>query len=570
MKKRNWGYRIARKIFNIIPHALLGTGRSWQWLRYYPAVLPDYHCFNEWNQCAESDEWTDHDTYQSYVDQNDLSSEEGWLLLHKDCFYWKSPPKLTIVIPVYNTDVKVLYECVLSVRVQAYPYWQLILVDDGSSNVDTCQFLNSGVCADPRIQVYFSEKNEGISKTTNIAIDKADGDYVVFLDHDDRLALDALYLIAGEIKKNSNVDIIYTDRDMISPEGKRYQHLFKPDWSPETLLSGNYIFHLMCYKRSLLISLGGYRSDMDGSQDYDLILRATELKPIVRHIKKTLYHWRQYSDSIALDSNIKDYVFTSGLKAINQALQRRGIDGYATEIHNMWRGNYQINFKTSNIQPVEIVIFDSTLSNQTYVQQINQAINENNSKQPFIAILERGVKPATCNDIYHLVSWLKMEGVGLASGKIITTENRIEYAGATYSKDGEFLTPYQGFSITEHGYMGVTQVVRNVSAPHPFCVIIRREVWQQLNGLNHQYHGVYALFDMALRALAMNWRCVSVPDAKFISKEAYLLESYLTVDKSLFFKNWQQWLDQGDPYYNSHFVRDSQEWMYHLAYNKNN
>ncbi|NOR81651.1 MAG: glycosyltransferase [Methyloprofundus sp.] len=556
---KDWGYRAVRKIFNYIPASFITKKKSWQWLRFYPAIIPAQYCFNEWNKAIKD---KDYHNYQIWIDQNSLATLEAWRLLQQKSYYWQSPPKISIVTPVHNTQVDVLYECIVSVRAQAYPYWQLILVDDGSSNIETHKLLKSGVCKDPRIQVHFTHQSQGISGATNIAIQKSQGDYIVFLDHDDRLALDALYLVADEIRKYPKVDIVYSDRDMISPKGKRYMYLFKPGWSPETLLAGNYIFHLMCYRRSLVDQLGGLRTEFDGSQDYDLILRAAETAPQVRHIQKVLYHWRQYQGSVSLDSGAKDYAFEAGVKALNEAMQRRGIAGKALEITALWRGNYQLDLVCPEIAEIEVIRISTTQPIEEYTQFVNHSIQEGD--KPYIAIISQSLTAVNDNALCHLAAWLKIDGVGLATGGIITEEKLIDYVGATYQIEGELMIPYQGLPISEPGYMAVTQLTRNISAPHPYCIVVRRELWQQLNGLNTDYQGFYSLLDFSLRALAFDWRCVSVPQAQFMTTQTGLSEHYTEQDKQLFYRTWQDWLDKGDPYYNLNLARDCQERLYHL------
>lgn len=557
MQNQRWGHRALRKLMNTIPGKCLTAQSSWQWLRYYPAITPASHCFTLWNQTE--DDWLD---YQQWVDQHSLQTLSDWRILKQQANQWQSPPKISIVTPVYNTQPDVLYECIISIRAQAYPYWQLVLVDDGSLNTETHNLLRSAVCMDPRIKVFFCAESQGISRATNLGIEKSTGDYVVFLDHDDRLSLDALLLIAEEIQQHPDVDIIYSDRDMISPENKRYMHLFKPGWSPETLLSGNYIFHLMCYRRSLLNQLQGCRPELDGSQDYDLILRAIETQPKVRHIQEILYHWRQYQGSVSLDSSAKDYAFKAGVCALNQALQRRGISGVASEIKSLWRGNYQLDLVTPDLNEIEVITIASSIARDGYSDFIYQALQEAEAEKPYIALISETLPPVTDNALCHLAAWLKMESVGLVSGSIITEDGSIDYVGATYKKDASLLCPYQGYSVHETGYMAVTRLVRNISAPHPYCVLIRRDLWQELNGLNSNYRGYYSLLDFALRALAINWRCVSVPHAQFIRLGDDLLTYYPEQDKQLFFQQWQGWLEQGDPYYNKNLNRESQGELY--------
>ena len=557
-EKQHWVYRVVRKLFNYTPLSLLTKKSSWQWLRFYPAIIPAQYCFIEWNQAKKNKYYLN---YQTWIDQNSLTTLKDWRLLQQKSYDWQSPPKISIVTPVYTTDIEVLFECIFSIRAQAYPYWQLILVDDGSSNIDTLDLLKSGACHDPRIQVYFSAKSQGISSATNRAIAKAQGDYVIFLDHDDRLALDALYLIAEEIRNHPDVDIVYSDRDMISPKDERYMYLFKPSWSPETLLAGNYIFHLMCYRRSLVNQLGGLRTEFDGSQDYDLILRAAETRPQVRHIQTVLYHWRQHHSSVALDSGAKDYAFEAGIKALNDALQRREIAGKAVEISSLWRGNYQLDLECPELSKIEVLNIASDLPVEDYTEYVNQAIV---AKKPYIAIISQALMPVSEKALGQLAAWLKIEGVALATGSIITEHQLIDYAGATYQRDGGLMVPYQSWPISEPGYMAVMNITRNISAPHPFCVVIRREVWQQLNGLNTNYQGFYSLLDFSLRALAADWRCVSVPQAQFTSTQLDLLTHYPGQDKQLFYKNWQEWLEKGDLYYNPNLTRDSQDKLYQL------
>jgi hypothetical protein len=330
-------------------------------------------------------------------------------------------------------------------------------------------------------------------------------------------------------------------------------HLFKPDWSPETLLSGNYIFHLMCYRFCLLKQLGGLRSELDGSQDYDLILRAAETQPQVRHIESVLYHWRQYEGSVSLQAEAKEYAFKAGIKALNQALLRRDISATALEVDSLWRGNYQLDMDCPDSQEIEVISIASGLSDNVYSLEINQAVQKTDFKKSYIALISESLTPVSENAIRLLAAWLNIKGVGLASGSIINIEKQIEYVGATYNKKGGVHALFQGFPTTEVGYMAVTRLVRNISTPHPFCVLIHRDLWQQLNGLDSNYKGYYSLLDFALKAMQNNWRCVSVPQAQFVNQGDDFLAKFPEEDKVLFYKNWRLWLEKGDPYYNSNF-----------------
>jgi len=168
MRKKQRVRRCLRWLFNYLPTPDLTSKSSWQWLRYYPAVIPAPFCFEQWNT---TDNTQDSD-YQTWIEQHCLTTLNDWRILQAHAYHNTHPVKISLVTPVYNTAAAILYECIISVRAQAYPYWQFILVDDGSSSRETQQLLNSGVCKDPRIQVLFLPQSRGISAATNLAIDK--------------------------------------------------------------------------------------------------------------------------------------------------------------------------------------------------------------------------------------------------------------------------------------------------------------------------------------------------------------------------------------------------------------
>lgn len=540
--------RSLRRLWAFVPSVLLQTCKNWQWLGYYPVLYPSDDLLQRWN----ASHWEE---YQNWLQKHTLQHLAQWQELHQQHRQWRNPPKISIVTPVFNTEPAILYECILSVRMQTYPYWQWILVDDGSARQDTKALLASGVLGDPRIQVIFAQQSQGISAATNKAIAQATGDFVVFLDHDDRLSLEALGSIAETVHACPDVDIVYSDRDMLSEQNERYLHLFKPDWSPETLLSGNYVFHLMCYRRTLLRQLNGLRSDYDGSQDYDLILRAAEYQPNVRHIAKILYHWRQHPSSVALHAGAKDYAFAAGLKALNAALTRRGIAGTAREIPQFWRGTYEVLLTPTDSTQVQLVHLDTHAVDTDYAQQVQQALQT--GEQPYIVILADTIRPDTQDTLTRLVAWLQhVDGVALASPKVVNADDTIDYIGMAYTQDASLMYPYRGFPVTEPGYMGVTQIVRNISAPHPFCVAFKRTTWQQLQGFTAELKGPQALLDFALRAQQGGARCVVVPQCQFVQQgEAFVVQE--GQDKHFFSQCWQAYLSAGDPYYNPNLADHS-------------
>ncbi|OQW93064.1 MAG: hypothetical protein BWK79_13125 [Beggiatoa sp. IS2] len=485
--------------------------------------------------------------YQAWLFHHSYLTLHDWYRLREQAYSWYKKPLISIVTPVYNTPLAYLRECIYSVQIQAYPHWQLCLVDDGSTDLAVVRYLQKVAEQEPRIQLQCLPKNQGICCATNQALAMAEGEYIAFLDHDDRLSPDALYHVVAVIQRFPNIDIIYSDRDMISPEGYRFMHLLKPDWSPETLFSGNYLFHLMVYRRSLIEQLGGLRVGFEGSQDYDLILRAAELQPQVHHLPKILYHWRQHQQSVALEQNAKEYAYLAGLRALREALERHQWIGQVNENSQLWRGNYRVQLAV----PSENYQIFQLSSWQECAQQINRLFNQA-VEIDYLVVLGPTVQALETDSIAELVAWLQIPAVGMVTGKILDAEGKIIHAGLVLRPDGTPLAIYQGYPESTPGYMAATTIVRNVSIPHPACFVLRRSLWQELRGFDVNYHGPSTLLDFALRALNVGSRMVYTPYSRWIAEN--LVIDWHEADRQYLVKRWRTWLSQGDPYYHPHLT----------------
>jgi glycosyltransferase involved in cell wall biosynthesis len=224
-------------------------------------------------------------------------------------------PVISIVTPVYNTDEVRLRKAIESARAQIYPHWELCLVNDGSTKVHVRAVLDEYVALEPRVWVKHLSRNHGIAGASSDGLGLATGDFVAFLDHDDELPPEALFEVAKRLNEDPDLDLIYTDEDKLDLDGRRVEPFFKPDWSPDLLLSMNYITHLSVFRRSLLGEIGGFRLGLDGSQDYDLLLRFTERARHIAHIPKILYHWRKTAGSAAASPAAKPFAYEAGRQA---------------------------------------------------------------------------------------------------------------------------------------------------------------------------------------------------------------------------------------------------------------
>jgi glycosyltransferase involved in cell wall biosynthesis len=522
--------------------------KYWQkWLarksKVHPKSQPTEAELKRW----ASSEWIE---YQAWLFHHSFLTLHDWQQLRDKALSWRHRPFLSIVTPVFNTHPDHLRECIYSVQTQAYPDWEMCLVDDGSDNPATVECLQTLVLEDSRLRLRRFPRNQGICQATNQALAMACGDYIVFLDHDDRLAPDALYYVVETLRNHPDTEIIYSDRDSLSEHGFRFMHLFKPDWSPETLLSGNYLFHLVVYQRKRLEQLGGVRIGLEGSQDYDLILRASaEKEPKVQHISKVLYHWRQHKQSVAMEQNVKEYVYTTGVQALQDTLKQRGLEAHVSENKSLWRGHYRVrlNPPLGSYQVLHL----STL--QDYAVQVNNHF-ERETNYDYLVILGPNVQVIDKDALIELTSWLQIAAVGMVTGKVLDKQGHLLHAGLVQRPNGIPLALYAGFPENAPCYMAVTAIMRNVSSPHPACYVLERALWQRLEGLNVDYIGPYALLDFSLRALTSGTRIVYTPYARFLATEWQPPEMWSEIDHQRFTEQWMLWLKQGDPYYNPHLT----------------
>ena len=323
--------------------------------------------------------------YGGWIKYNEPSEEE---LKKQSKVKFKNAPKISVIVPMYNTPetfFKDLVDCMID---QTYSNWELCLADGSKEQNEA---LKKYWEKDERIKYKFLNENKGIAGNTNDAIEMATGDYIALLDHDDVLAKYALYEMVYAINKYPEAEFLYSDEDKVDEHGNRYDAYFKTDFAPDSLRSQNYICHFSVFRKDLMDKLEGFRPDYDGAQDYDIFLRMSEIaehKNII-HIPKILYHWRVHSESTAkLNSNAKNYAFEAGKKAIGDHLKRIGLEGEVTEgcIDGIYRVDYKVkgNPKVSILIPnkdgedILKVCIDSILEKTTY-DNYEIIVIENNS-----------------------------------------------------------------------------------------------------------------------------------------------------------------------------------------------
>ena len=320
----------------------------------------------------------------------------------------KNKPLFSIVVPVYNTPINLLDELIQSIKSQWYQNWELILVDDCSPNHDLKNKLYD--ITDSQIKVVFLEKNSGISKATNAGIDISRGEYIVFVDHDDLITVDCLYELALCIDQD-NPDMIYSDEDKIDEHSRCYsQPHFKPDWSPDSLMSVPCIAHVVCVRKEILNYTGLLRSEVDGCQDWDLTIRIAEYTQNIKHIPKVLYHWRIIPQSIASNMEAKPYVLEASKKTRIDAFQRRGLNGVVEPIIGD-KTQFRVNYLPRGNPLISIII--PTRDNARILKNCVYSILENTQYLFFeVIIIDNGsVESDTINYLKEISKHEKVQVV---------------------------------------------------------------------------------------------------------------------------------------------------------------
>ncbi|MEO0371479.1 MAG: glycosyltransferase, partial [Pseudomonadota bacterium] len=266
----------------------------------------------------------------------------------------KSNLNFSIITPVYNTPEDLLRQCLQSVFDQNYPHWELILVDDGSSEPHIRPILEEA-SADPRVKTILREENGNISEALNTGLEAATGEYITVLDHDDMLHPAALYWVVDALLRHPEAEYLYSDEDKINAHGKkRFGAFLKPGWSPELTLQCMFSCHMSVYERKKAQSIGGYRSAFDGAQDFDFMLRFISNFSKIRHVNKVLYHWRQWEASTAMTLDAKPEAFQNQRRALQEYLDAKG-ETYDITDHAL-HGHHKVSFLPEAREKVSIII----------------------------------------------------------------------------------------------------------------------------------------------------------------------------------------------------------------------
>ena len=524
-------------------------------------------------------------------------------------------PKISIVVPLYNTPLNFLEELLDSVVNQTYRNWELCCVDAGQDTA-VGQHVQARAKADPRIRYQKLTENEGIAGNTNHGFELATGDYIALLDHDDILHPCALWYTAQAIVEQG-ADFVYTDEATF--EGKVENvvlYHFKPDFMLDNLRSNNYICHLTTFSKVLMEQAGGgERAEYNGSQDYDLFLRLTEKAQKIAHIPHALYYWRSSPNSTASDISAKTYCIDAGIAALKAHYARCGVAVDDVTLIPGTPGYYKTDYTMAHPGRVSILIptCDHIRDLETCVESIYARTTypdfeilliENNSKEEqtfrsyermrkehpdtfkvltwqgkgfnysalnnfgaryatgeYLLLLNNDTEVITPGWLEEMVMYAQQKRVGCVGAKLLYPDDTIQHAGVGFGIGGVAGHLHKYFPATSDGYMGRLNYVQDVYGDTAACLLIRKEIYDEVHGLDESYAVAFNDVDFCVRVREAGYTNVFTPFAQLYHYESKSRGMEDNPEKQKRFQGevlrfqarWGDLLAKGDPCTNPNF-----------------
>jgi len=556
--------------------------------------------------------------YKNWIEKYAKFTPDDVLKMKEKIGSFQSRPLISVIMPTYNSNPRWLKEAIESVRNQIYPNWELCIADDASTKQSHLKVLYDYQKFDSRIKVLLRKENGHISEASNSAIEIANGDFLALFDHDDVLPPDALFWVADSINKNPQAAIIYSDEDKIDMKGKRLEPYFKCDWNYSLFLSQNLVSHLGVFRTDVVKTIGGFRKGFEGSQDYDLALRAIELvdESQIVHIPRALYQWRIHPDSTAKSSGKKPYAVLSARKAIQEHLQRKHTDATVEILPiQMYRVKFQLPEKkpsvsiiipTKNNKSVLEKCINSLISKTTY-PYFEVLIVDNGSDEPetlellkalsdnrkirivkdarsfnFSAINNQAAQQSDdeylcfLNDDTEIISsdWLGemmsqaiQPGVGAVGAKLLYPDGTLQHGGVILGIGGVCSHAHKGFPGKDPGYFSRAALVQEFSAVTAACMLVKKTIFLEA-GLFDEVNLAVAFndIDFCLRIRAAGYRIVWTPYSELYHHESKSRGDDLTQENEARFRQevsfmMNKWGDilKKDPAYSPNLTLESED-----------
>ena len=542
---------------------------------------------------------------------NKINPNEARLKEQRD-YKFASNYKFSILIPVYRPDVKFFTLMLDSIVAQTYDNWQICLADGSGDGYTVENVVKPYVekYGEDKVKYIKLENNLGIAENTNAAMSMADGDFIVFGDHDDELHPTALFECMRELERYPQADFIYSDEDkIIEATGHHTEAHFKSDLNMELLRSNNYICHLSVVKKSLADKVGGLYTQFNGSQDHDYVLRCVEKAECVRHIPRILYHWRINDNSTAKSASTKTYANTAGVNAVSAHLKRMGIDG---EVKNgVAPGFYDIRYKLTEKPLVSVIIPNKdhlddltrcleSMENVNNYHNVEYIVVENNSvledtfegykelekkygdkfklvkwdgifnysainnfgaryaKGEYILLLNNDTSVIEPDSLRCMLSQCQRAEVGIVGAKLLYDDDTVQHAGVIIGYQGVAGHAFTGIGDDVYGYFARAVLSQELSAVTAACLLTKRSVFDEVGGLDESFEVAFNDIDYCMKVRAAGYKIIYDPHAKLHHYEYKSRGAEDTGKKQErfggeimhFIDKWRASLIAGDMYYN--------------------
>ncbi|QCO68702.2 glycosyltransferase family 2 protein [Luteimonas yindakuii] len=510
------------------------------------------------------------DEYAGWVKSYDLLSEADLADMRRRAEWLEYRPLVSILLPVYNTPRVWLEHCLDSVLAQTYPHWELCVADDASTSAHVRQVLQDYARRDSRIRVQYRPVNGHISESTNTALEAARGEYVALLDHDDELRPHSLLEMVAALNANRRWRLVYSDEDKIDERGRRFDPYFKPDWNYELFLGQNCISHFGLYHAELVREVGGFRKGFEGAQDWDLALRCIErLAPDqIGHVPRVLYHWRAISGSTALGVQHKDYAGSAGVRAVEEHLLRTGqkatveptAAGHLRVLRELpsvprvsliiptrnrvelLRMCVQSILERTDYPDYEILIVDNQSDEQATFDYFRELESEPRVRvlrydapfnysliNNFAAAQATGTVIGLVNNDIEVITpaWLTTmtaqalrPEIGAVGAMLYYPDDTIQHAGVVLGIGGVAGHVYTGRRAGTEGQCGRALLAQELSAVTAACLLVRKEVFDEVGGLDPKLVVAFNDVDFCIRVLDAGYRNIWTPYAELYHHES--------------------------------------------------
>lgn len=552
-------------------------------------------------------------SYSDWIRRHDTLTDDdrGAIRRHIDALSFH--PTVSILMPVFDPPAEFLERAIASVRNQLYSHWELCIADDASTAAHVRPILERALAEDDRIRVHFRSINSHISAASNTALAMARGEFIALLDHDDELAEHALYHVVVALNENPDLDLLYSDEDKIDAKGRRFGHYFKPDWNPDLFLAQNLINHLGVYRRVIANVISGFREGLEGSQDWDFALRFVErtAPERIRHIPRVLYHWRAIPGSTAVGVAAKEYAAAAARSALLDCWRRRGIEA---DVAPAGSGHFHTRLplpapaplvtvvictrnrvellrqcidglgRLTEYAPRELIIVDNGSDDSAtlgYLAQLQDsgvarilrhdapfnfaALNNlavRHARGELICLLNNDVTPISPGWLRQMVGHGLRPEIGAVGAMLLYPDDSIQHGGVVL--DGIAAGHlHLGYPRGTGGYGNRARLAQNFSAVTAACLVVRKSVWEEVDGMDESFAVAYNDVDFCLRVRERGYRNLWLPQVELYHHESAsrgkedtpAKRERFAAEVALLQRRWAELIAE-DPAWNPNLARD--------------